>query len=45
MYSLISDINNKVELSIIKYLFWVFVLTYGEPDVLVSIVQILQKWS
>ena len=45
MYSLISGKNNKVELSIVKYLFWSAILTIGEPDLLDTLIGLIQSWS
>lgn len=48
MYSLISgfnDANIKINLAAIKYLFWAFVLTIGEPDIIDAVIQLLQSWS
>lgn len=36
--------NTKVDLQIVKYLFYMFVLTYGEPDLLTTIVDLLRSF-
>ena len=36
--------NIQINLQVLKYLFWLFVLTYGDPDLLGSLVSLVQSW-
>ena len=35
---------DHTEKTVIKYLFWIFILTYGEPGLLEVLIGLVQSW-
>ena len=42
----VSDYHSsKTKQTLLKYLFWIFVLTYGEPDLMSAIISLVLSWT
>jgi len=39
------NIETRLEQTLIKYLFWAFVLTAGDPDLIDVLIRFIQAWS
>lgn len=45
MIKLVQENADSMEQSIVRYLFWIFVITVGDPDIIDVVIGLIKSWS